>query len=113
MGRGYYKRTTEAKPGYRNGYENKSIKTAEGRIEIDVPQLRDTEEPYRSTLLRELKSISPELERLAIEMYVQGLSTRDIEEALKGPDGRTLISKDGVMPLLVISDGASGLLLAI
>jgi transposase-like protein len=96
LGRGYYERTPEAKSGYRNGYENRALKTAEGRIEIDVPQLRDTEEPYRSSLLREIKSMTPELERLAIEMYVRGLSTRDIEETLKGPDGRTLISKDGV-----------------
>jgi transposase-like protein len=96
LGRGYYERTTEAKSGYRNGYENKAIKTAEGRIDIDVPQLRNTEVPYRSSFLREIKSLTPELKRLAIEMYVRGMSTRDIEEALKGPDGTTLISKDGV-----------------
>lgn len=44
---------------------------------IDVPQLRDTEESYRSSFLSQIKSMTPELERLAIEMYVRGLSTRD------------------------------------
>jgi len=43
-----------------------------------------------------MKTISPELERLAIEMYVRGLSTRDIEDALKDKDGRRLLSKDSV-----------------
>jgi transposase-like protein len=65
-------------------------------VDIDVPQLRDTAEPYRSRLLGEIGSMSSELERLAIEMYVRGLSTRDIEDALKAPDGQPLISKDGV-----------------
>ena len=63
---------------------------------IDVPQLRDTEESYRSSFLSQIKSMTPELERLAIEMYVRGLSTRDIEDTFKDKDGKNLISKDGV-----------------
>lgn len=96
LGRDYYERNSNSKSGYRNGYENKPIKTAEGKIDIEVPQLRDTEETYRSGLLSQMKTISPELERLAIEMYVRGLSTRDIEDALKDKDGRRLLSKDSV-----------------
>ncbi len=63
---------------------------------IDVPQLRSTEERYRSPFLSEIKTLTPELERLAIEMYVRGLSTRAIEDALRDKDGKTLISRDGV-----------------
>ena len=96
LGRDYYERNSNSKSGYRNGYENKPLKTAEGKIDIEVPQLRDTEETYRSGLLSQMKTISPELERLAIEMYVRGLSTRDIEDALKDKDGRRLLSKDSV-----------------
>ena len=40
--------------------------------------------------------MTPELERLAIEMYVRGLSTRDIEDTFKNKDGKNLISKDGI-----------------
>jgi putative transposase len=96
LGRGYYERNPESRRGYRNGYESKRLKTAEGNVVIDVPQLRNTDELYRSQFLRQQKTISPELERLAIEMYTRGLSTRDIEDALKGKDGKTLISKTGV-----------------
>ena len=96
LGHDYYERNSNSKSGYRNGYENKPLKTAEGKINIEVPQLRDTEQTYRSGLLSQMKTISPELERLAIEMYVRGLSTRDIEDALKDKDGRRLLSKDSV-----------------
>lgn len=97
LGRGYFERKQdEATKGYRNGYEPKTIKTAEGKMVLEIPQLRNTEETYRSSLLRQLGAISPELERLATEMYVRGLSTRDIEDTLKDHDGNSLVSKSGV-----------------
>ena len=34
--------------GYRNGYEPRRIKTSEGEIRVEQPQLRDTSEPFRS-----------------------------------------------------------------
>ena len=96
LGRDYYQRKPDAKTGYRNGYEPKTLKTAEGKVTIDVPQLRNTEQTYRSSLLQRLTTTTAELERLAVEMYVRGLSTRDIEATLKDADGNHLISKDGV-----------------
>src|SRR5271157_5164117 len=43
---------------YRNGYENKNLRTAEGKLAIEVPQLRNTATPYRSEFLDRLGSIS-------------------------------------------------------
>lgn len=34
-------------PGWRNGYKQRRIDCAEGRLEIDLPQVRGTEEPFR------------------------------------------------------------------
>jgi putative transposase len=96
LGRDYYERNSAANKGQRNGYEKKQIKTAEGRLYLDNPQLRGTETPYRSPFFSQHKSISPELERLAIEMYARGLSTRDIEETFKDSEGNCYVSKDGV-----------------
>ena len=97
LGRGYFERKPEtANKGYRNGYEPKTIKTAEGKMTLEVPQLRNTEETYRSSFLGRPGSVSPELERLATEMYVRGLSARDIEDALKDEQGNLLHSKSGV-----------------
>ena len=99
LGRSYYERKPELKTGYRNGYELRKLKTAEGIIPVLVPQLRDTDRPFRSAVLSHLKHRSTELERLAIEMYVRGLSTRDIEDTFTDDSGQCLISKDGVSQL--------------
>ena len=96
LGRGYFERNNESKRGYRNGYENKYIRTSEGRLPVEVPQLRETDETYRSKFLSQIDTRSGELERLIIEMYARGLSTRDIEDTLKDKDGNLLISKSGV-----------------
>ncbi len=91
LGRGSYQRRErddEEQLGYRNGYKRRSIKTAEGKIAVDVPQVRDfsvggREQPYRSSIWQALGKRSPALEKLATEMYARGLSTRDIEDLLK------------------------------
>src|SRR5262245_55166909 len=36
--------------GYRKGYESGTLKTAEGVLRVQVPQIRGREEPYRSQL---------------------------------------------------------------
>ena len=99
LGRGYYERNSYSHRGYRNGYEKKKLKTAEGLMEIESPQVRDCEGTYRSKLLSELNFISSELKRLALESYVRGLSTRDIEDAFKDDQGVLLLSKDKVSKL--------------
>ncbi len=96
LGRDYFERKSSSRKGYRNGYEFKKLKTAEGPLRIDVPQLRNTDSPYRSALLQQMSHRTPELERLATEMYVRGLSTRDIQDTFTDDNGTCLISKDGV-----------------
>ena len=48
LGRGHYERRGEEEPhrGYRNGYEPKRVKTAEGEIQVKAPQVRDSLEPF-------------------------------------------------------------------
>jgi len=101
LGRDYYQRrnTNEPLTGYRNGYENVRLKTAEGAIAVERPQVRNTEEPFKSQLWQLLKNRTPALENLVIESYVRGLSTRDIEDLFIDDEGRSLISKDGVSEL--------------
>ncbi|MBN1545859.1 MAG: IS256 family transposase [Syntrophaceae bacterium] len=96
LGRGYYSRGESARPGYRNGYENKTLRTSEGKIGIPVPQVRDSGETYRSPILANIPRITPALEKAAIEAYVRGSSTRDIEDVSIGEDGESLMSKDRV-----------------
>jgi transposase-like protein len=65
--------------GYRNGYENGTRKTAEGVLRVKLPQIRGREEPDRSPLWRQVATTSDVLKRLIVEMYVGGMSQRDIE----------------------------------
>jgi putative transposase len=82
--------------GYRNGYVPGRIRTAEGEIVVQVPQVRDAPETYRSQLMTFLRGNSDVLERLAVEMYARGLSTRDIEDALEEATGDRLLSRTAV-----------------
>jgi putative transposase len=95
-GRGRYERRREGRGGLRNGYEPGHIRTAEGDIEVRVPQIRAGAEPYRSTLMGFLEGNSDVLERLVTEMYARGLSTRDVEDAFRDATGELLISKSAV-----------------
>jgi transposase-like protein len=82
--------------GYRNGYEPGRIRTAEGEIVVQVPQIREAPETYRSGLMAFLRGNSDVLERLVVEMYARGLSTRDIEDALEEATGNRLLSRTAV-----------------
>jgi transposase-like protein len=82
--------------GYRNGYEPGRLRTAEGEVLVQVPQVRDAPETYRSRLMTFLRRNSDVLQRLVVEMYARGLSTRDIEDALEEATGDRLLSRTAV-----------------
>lgn len=99
LGRGYYARRGGEARGYRNGYRRGRLKTAEGQVEFAVPQVSDREEPFRSRVREHCEGRTEALEQLATEMYARGLSTRDIEAAFRGEDGRSLLSRTAVSEL--------------
>jgi len=98
LGRGHYERQPGDRPhrGYRNGYEPKRLKTSEGQVEVKVPQLRESLEPYQSRVLPLVGRKTALLEHLIQEMYVRGLSTRDIEDLFKDVQGQRLLSRSAV-----------------
>ena len=49
LGRSRYERQATAQ-GYRHGYEEGTVKTAEGVLGLQGPQVRGLQEPYRSKL---------------------------------------------------------------
>jgi putative transposase len=103
LGRGRYERrrgegTGDRPARYRNGYEEGKLKTAEGEVRVRMPQVRGTcSSPYRSRLMEFLGGNSEALERLVVEMYARGLSTRDVEECFRDETtGELLISRSAV-----------------
>ncbi|MDI6775078.1 MAG: transposase [Verrucomicrobiota bacterium] len=83
LGRSRYQRSKDgALQGYRNGYEPKTVRLAEGSIELAVPQVRDTIEPFESVWLTAIGTRSQRLRRLIPMLCVKGMSQRDVEAAL-------------------------------
>ena len=72
------------------------MKTAEGAVDYSAPQVRDTPEPFVSNVRAALSGRTRELERLAVELYARGLSTRDIEDAFTDKTGQRLLSRAAV-----------------
>lgn len=95
LGRAYYRHGAEG-DGYRNGYRRGRLKTAEGEVDYATPQISDRAEPFRSPLRALLSGRTDELERLAVEMYARGLSTRDVEDATRNEQGEALLSRSAV-----------------
>ena len=95
LGRSRYERRPSPH-GYRNGYEEGTVKTAEGVFRLQLPQVRGLREPYRSKLWAALGRTSDVLTRLIVEMYAGGMSQRDIESALEKALGQFVVSKSAV-----------------
>jgi putative transposase len=60
--------------------------TAEGKVALEVLQVRELGQTYRSEFLKNLDFLNPGLRRLVVEMYTRGLSTRDVEDTLRDPE---------------------------
>ncbi len=76
---------SEQRRGYANGFKPKRVRTRLGEIDVQVPQVRDVEGGdafYPSSLERGQRSERALTLALA-EMYVQGVSTRRVEEITK------------------------------
>lgn len=88
LGRARYERRPEYQrglrnydSGLRNGYRPRRVQTGEGEFQVDIPQVRETAEPFVSKLFpcsRKLLRTEP-LRAMVIGAFVRGLSMRDIE----------------------------------
>jgi len=83
LGRARYQRTAEA-AGSRNGTRPKPIQTAEGELNVDMPQVRGSAERFISHVFPDSRTVirTRPLEALIIGGYVRGLSDRDIESLM-------------------------------
>ena len=93
LGRDRYERGSDGT--YRNGYRPGRVECAEGRVDVQVPQVRGVP-GYQAPLMAFLSGHSEVLERLVAEMYARGLSTRDVEDAFTDATGHCLLSRTAV-----------------
>jgi putative transposase len=81
LGRARYERKAEAPPGKRNGFRARSVQSAEGEVDVEIPQVREAAEPFVSKLFPRGKRFlrTEPLKAMVIGAFVRGLSMRDAE----------------------------------
>jgi putative transposase len=81
LGRARYERRPDVEAGMRNGFRARTLQTAEGELEVEIPQVREAAAPFVSRLFpRGTKLLRTEpLKALVIGAFVRGLSMRDVE----------------------------------
>lgn len=82
IGRSSYQRRQDDQGIYRNGYKRRRVATGEGSIALHVPQTRDGLEPFQTRILEAYRRRSETLEALIPQLYVKGLSVRDVSDAM-------------------------------
>ena len=93
IGRASYERRHEGQAAYRNGFKRRQVTTGEGTIELQVPQSRNGPEPFQTAVLGAYQRRSEVLEALIPQLYVKGLSVRDISDTFK-----QVFADEGVSP---------------
>jgi transposase-like protein len=76
-----HEKTEEPKTNYRNGHKPKTLKTAMGKLEIEVPQDRNAE--FEPKIVPKHKTNISDIEQKIINMYARGLTTREISEQVE------------------------------
>jgi transposase-like protein len=76
-----YQRGLRNYEGLRNGFRPRKVQTAEGELEVAIPQVREAAETFASKLFpRTPKLLRTEpLKALVIGAFVRGRSMRDVE----------------------------------
>src|SRR5213595_3987907 len=83
LGRARYERRPDYQRGLRNGFRPRRVQTAEGELQVQIPQVREAAEPFVSRLFprgytRRLLRTEP-LKAMVVGAFVRGLSMRDVE----------------------------------
>jgi len=96
LGREHYRRGVRQRVGWRNGYEPKHVQTEAGLLDLAMPQLRGTDEPFQPRVAERLQTRTADLESLVRGMYVRGLSTQDVSALFADTFGGSRLSKSTV-----------------
>ena len=85
LGRDRYQRAGEFR-GYRNGSTRRTVTMGAGTMDLPVPRVRDVpdgQEPFESKVLRKYQRRSDTIDATFLNLFIEGLATRDFEPALR------------------------------
>jgi len=88
---GPYERNQE-RNGYANGLKDRRFQSSVGPLALRVPQTRDSDEPYRSSMLESGSRSDRSLKVAIAEMYLQGVSTRRVTKVMEKMCGLSVSS---------------------
>ena len=74
---GYEKHKKSENPNYRNGYNEKSIKSKYGTFDVSIP--RDRDSSFEPQLVKKRKVLLDGSEDLILSLYTKGMSVKDIQ----------------------------------
>lgn len=69
--------------GYSNGFKPRTFQTGIGALELAVPQVRESDEPFRTSLLEKGSRSDRALKSAIATMYVEGVSTRRVTRIME------------------------------
>jgi len=76
-------RNVEDRNGYANGFKPRSFQTAMGRLNIEVPQVRQSDVPFHTSLFEQGSRSDRALKSAIATMYVEGVSTRRVTKIME------------------------------
>jgi putative transposase len=85
LGRGAYERGAGHR-GYRNGSSPRRLTLGSGTIDLSMPRVRDIPDgqaPFESRIVRRYQRRSETIDRTFMQLFIEGLATRDFEPALR------------------------------
>ncbi len=91
LGARAYQRT-DGRDGHANGFKDRGLDTRIGTLELRVPQVRDSSEPFRPTALTGGSRSERALTIAVAQMYFSGVSTRKVTAILEKLCGLSITS---------------------
>lgn len=69
--------------GYANGYKPRAFQTGVGALQLSVPQVRESDTPFRTSLLEKGSRSERALKSAIATMYVESVSTRRVSKIME------------------------------
>ena len=73
----------EQRNGYANGFKARSYQTGIGKLNLEVPQVRNSSEPFQTSLIEQGSRSERALKAAIATMYIEGVSTRRVTKIMK------------------------------
>jgi len=77
-----YQRTDD-RIGYANGFKPLTVKSGEGKMQLQAPQVRNCQQKFRPSVLECLSRSEKAFRSVLGEMYIKGVSTRKVGKVIE------------------------------